>query len=155
MLLVALNEAQCLFFCCSLAYPRVRLPRRRFSDRQRSRRYASGGKRGQGEGWPELELARANEQEQLRIESEPNICGAETTAGFAYRIAAKRLSAELVKLDAAAAQFERGQRERPDPELLLHARAAEGRPRVVSATCWSTATSLPAAYASQARRTQA
>ena len=104
----------------------------------------------------ELELARANEQDaQLRIESEPNICGAETTAGFAYRIAAKRLSAELVKLDAAAAQFERGQRERPDPELLLRARAAEGRPRVVSATCWSTATSLPAAYASQAHRTQA
>ena len=100
--------------------------RARFSDRRRSGRCASGSKRGQGDGCPELELARANEQEQLRIESEPNICGAETTAGFAYRIAAKRLSAQLVKFDAAAAQFERGQRERPDPELLLRARAAEG-----------------------------
>ena len=41
-------------------------------------------------------------------------------------------------------------------QTCSYARArAEGRPRVVSATCWSTATSLPAAYASQARRTQA
>ena len=72
-------------------------------------------------------------QHLLRLRS--TSAARETTAGFAYRIAAKRLSAELVKLDAAAAQFERGQRERPDPELLLRARAAEGRPRVVSATC--------------------
>ena len=65
------------------------------------------------------ELARANTELSFRIESEPNICGAETTAGFAYRIAAKRLSAALVKLDAAAAQFERGRREPDEPDLTL------------------------------------
>ena len=42
-----------------------------------------------------------------------------------FRTAANRIDCgrQLVKLYAAAAQFERGQRERPDPDLLLRARA--------------------------------
>ena len=154
MLLVVINEAQSLDFCCSLAYPRVSSRAARFSDRRRRGRCASGSKRWQGEGCTTiLELSRASSRlSLLRLRSKSR---RGDNGRFAYRCWTLTAAVNFVGLDAAAAQFERGQRERPDPELLLRARAAEGRPRVVSATCWSTATSLPAAYASQARRTQA
>ena len=69
-----------------------------------------------------------------------------------FRTAANRIDCgrQLVKLYAAAAQFERGQREQLDLTCSYARARGERRPRVVSATCRSTATSLPAACAPQA-----
>ena len=75
---------------------------------------------GKGEGCSSWENLRGQtQQEAARIESEPSICGAGEDGWFAYRIAAKRLRAALVKLYAAAAQFERGQASEAEPDLTL------------------------------------
>ena len=94
-------------------YPLATAQERELPEQRIIGRYASGSKRGKRRGVLELENLRGQtRQEAARIESEPSICGAGEDGWFAYRIAAKRLRAALVKLYAAAAQFERGQLKR-------------------------------------------
>ena len=94
-------------------YPLAKAQERELPEQRRSGRYASGNKRRQQRGCSSWQNLRGQtRQEAARIESEPSICGAGEDGWFAYRIAAKRLGAALVKLYAAAAQFERGQLKR-------------------------------------------
>ena len=65
------------------------------------------------------ELARANTARAARIESEPKSAARRRRQGF--RTATRRNDRErqLVQRYAAAAQFERGQREPDEPDLTL------------------------------------
>ena len=127
MLLVGAKKAQSLGFCCSFARVPNCPPRGSRTDGGAwSMRLGSQAREPRGL-QDHSRTCEGKQTQQLRIESEPTSAARRRRQGL--RTVAGSETTELGNLSssyAAARQTERGQRERPDPELLLRARAPKG-----------------------------